>query len=148
MPSLISVIKVPIGAIASWSGLISDIPHGWQLCDGTNGTPDLRGKFIRGAPSSTEAGTIGGQDTVTLTTAQIPSHTHGITDPGHTHKVQFNASNSGSCTVGNHSQTNSLLQVNAAFTGITIASTGGGLPHNNLPVYYQVAFIYKMSEAS
>ena len=33
---------IPPGLISMWAGLISDIPTGWALCDGTNGTPDLR----------------------------------------------------------------------------------------------------------
>lgn len=37
------------GIVCLWSGAIVDIPAGWQLCDGTNGTPDLRDKFIIGA---------------------------------------------------------------------------------------------------
>lgn len=35
--------------IVIWSGAIVDIPAGWALCDGNNGTPDLRNKFIIGA---------------------------------------------------------------------------------------------------
>lgn len=38
-----------IGIICLWEGAIVDIPAGWQLCDGTNGTPDLRNKFVIGA---------------------------------------------------------------------------------------------------
>lgn len=34
------------GIICMWSGAFEDIPDGWALCDGTNGTPDLRTKFI------------------------------------------------------------------------------------------------------
>jgi len=37
------------GMILIWSGYISEIPSGWALCDGANGTPDLRGRFIVGA---------------------------------------------------------------------------------------------------
>jgi len=41
---------VPIGGIIMWSG--SSIPTGWGLCDGTQGTPDLRNRFIVGSGSS------------------------------------------------------------------------------------------------
>jgi hypothetical protein len=37
-------MKVPVGHIESWSGHIENIPKGWALCDGTNGTLNLRGK--------------------------------------------------------------------------------------------------------
>jgi hypothetical protein len=40
---------MPRGGIIMWSGNIADIPKGWALCDGKNGTPDLRGRFIVGA---------------------------------------------------------------------------------------------------
>ncbi|MGJ0848633.1 hypothetical protein ACR77J_18340, partial [Tissierella praeacuta] len=40
---------VPKGAILMWSGSIANIPEGWALCDGNNGTPDLRDRFIVGA---------------------------------------------------------------------------------------------------
>ena len=40
---------LPRGVIVMWSGSISSIPEGWALCDGTNGTPDLRDRFIVGA---------------------------------------------------------------------------------------------------
>ncbi len=35
------------GIIVAWSGTVANIPTGWALCDGTNGTPDLRGRFLR-----------------------------------------------------------------------------------------------------
>src|SRR6478609_6250644 len=40
---------VPVGVILMWSGAIVAIPAGYALCDGTNGTPDLRKKFVYGA---------------------------------------------------------------------------------------------------
>ena len=40
---------LPIGTILPYIGDLSKIPHGWFLCDGTNGTPDLRDKFLQGS---------------------------------------------------------------------------------------------------
>lgn len=37
---------VPSGVVVTWPGLSVDIPRGWAICDGTNGTPDIRGRFI------------------------------------------------------------------------------------------------------
>ena len=76
----------PTGIISMWSGLAANVPSGYLLCDGTNGTPNLIGKFIKG---SSVAGTTGGSATHThadtftgaahtLTTAQMPSHTHPL----------------------------------------------------------------------
>jgi hypothetical protein len=51
---------VPIGGIISWSGAIVDIPNNYNLCDGTCGTPDMRGNFIRGAGAGLDPGDTGG----------------------------------------------------------------------------------------
>ena len=53
---------VPIGGIINWSGAANDLPAGYQLCDGSNGTPDLRDQFIRGAGPVNDVGTTGGAE--------------------------------------------------------------------------------------
>jgi hypothetical protein len=64
-------ILLPGGNIVlMFSGAIGDIPSGWQLADGTNGTTDLRGMFVVGAGGSYSVGDTGGSDTVDI------SHTH------------------------------------------------------------------------
>lgn len=65
------------GIIALWSGSIVTIPTGWQLCDGTNGTPDLRDRFIIGAGPIKAPGTTGGAEAHTHI-VDIPEHQHGI----------------------------------------------------------------------
>jgi hypothetical protein len=47
-----SAANVPPGGIIMWSGTLATVPTGWALCDGTNGTPDLRDKFVWGVSSS------------------------------------------------------------------------------------------------
>jgi len=54
---------VPTGGIIMWSGSISNIPSGFTLCDGTNGTPDLTDRFVVGAGGSEAVGDTGGTDT-------------------------------------------------------------------------------------
>ena len=51
---------IPIGGIIMWSGSIVSIPNGWRLCDGTNGTPDLRDKFVVGAGNVYSVNDTGG----------------------------------------------------------------------------------------
>ena len=70
---------IPSGCILLWSGAANAIPSGWYLCDGNNSTPDLRNRFVVGAGSggSYSVGDTGGSSSVTLSTSQLPAHTHG-----------------------------------------------------------------------
>jgi microcystin-dependent protein len=83
---------VPPGGIIMWSGAINDIPVGWALCDGSNGTPDLRDRFIVGAGGAYNPGNTGGAQSVALTVAQMPQHNHSASSDsagGHEHNVEF-----------------------------------------------------------
>jgi hypothetical protein len=62
---------------------------GWHLCNGQNGTPDLRGLMPIGAGGSFANGATGGSNSVTLAAANIPAHNHVavVSDPGHVHSV-------------------------------------------------------------
>ena len=70
---------IPSGVIVIWSGAENAIPSGWVLCNGSNGTPDLRDRFVVGAGtgSSYSVGNEGGANTVSLTEAQLAQHDHG-----------------------------------------------------------------------
>jgi hypothetical protein len=57
--------SLPAGVIVMWSGLLINIPAGWNLCDGTNGTPDLRERFIKGWTDAVDPGGTGGSNTHT-----------------------------------------------------------------------------------
>jgi hypothetical protein len=80
-----------IGEVRMWSGNPSNISTawgpGWQLANGTNGTPNLLNQFIVGAGSTYTVGQTGGSATNVLVTANLPAHNHGITDPGHNHTI-------------------------------------------------------------
>jgi len=78
--------NVPRGTILIWSGLVANIPTGWQLCNGTNGTPDLRNKFVLAASqdnggrpaATTNAGLINEGGNWTHTHFVDISHDHGF----------------------------------------------------------------------
>lgn len=53
----------PRGIILAWYAKSGSIPPDWAVCDGSNGTPDLRGRFIRGVSDFVDVGPTGGQDT-------------------------------------------------------------------------------------
>ena len=119
---------LPRGVIVMWSGSVYNIPPGWYLCNGQNGTPDLRDRFIVGAGSSYAVGDTGGAAQVTLTVDQIPAHEHTYTNY-HTNGggVIFNGS---------------VLDKSMSYTAKT-SSVGGGQPHENRPPYYALCFIMK-----
>ena len=95
-----SAIGIPTGIIAMWSGTLVNIPAGWRLCDGTNGTPNLLDKFVMGVVNSTtNPGASGGAKTVTLSVANIPAHSH--TSAEHTHTL----SGVSVSTAGDHTHT-------------------------------------------
>ena len=73
---------VPSGCILIWSGATTSIPTGWVLCNGSNGTPDLRDRFVIGAGSNYAVGATGGSKD-----AVVVAHSHTIsgTDINHTH---------------------------------------------------------------
>lgn len=75
--------------IILFSGSIANIPSGWYLCNGSNGTPDLRDRFVVGAGNSYAVGATGGEATHTLSNAELPAHTHtgttGSTSSNHSH---------------------------------------------------------------
>ena len=101
----------PVGGIVMWSG--SQVPSGWALCDGTNGTPNLVDRFIMGAAS---AGATGGTNFKTLTTNEIPSHTHSAGSIGANHSHTFSGSGShshgrGTLAIGNHTHGDGSLSV-------------------------------------
>jgi len=127
----------PAGAIVLWSGSIASIPAGWLLCNGTSGTPDLRDRFVVGAGTSYAVASTGGAASVTLSTANLPAHTHTVngttgnqsadhthsgttsTDPGHTHSIAIGSS------------TNSSNPSNRAtnFNGTSTSNTGSAGSH-------------------
>ena len=49
---LFSQYMFPVGTIIPYAGDLSKIPYGWHLCDGTNGTPDLSGRFLEGTTTA------------------------------------------------------------------------------------------------
>jgi len=144
-----SAAAVPSGCILLWSGATGSIPATWYLCDGTNGTPDLRDRFIVGAGNSYAVNATGG-----TADAIVVSHTHTATsvvsDAGHTHTapVYAGASNTGYfANQGNNGTSFGNAVTNSASTGITVATTnataGVSGTNANLPPYYALAYIMK-----
>ena len=142
-----SAPAIPSGGIILWSGSTGSVPSGWYLCDGTNGTPDLRNSFIVGAGNTYAVGATGG-----TADAIVVSHTHTatsvVTDPGHFHSGTV-GNVSGGCAGGANPVPTGTLTANTgtATTGITVATTnataGTSGTNQNLPPYYALAYIQK-----
>ena len=125
---------LPAGIILMWYGLIAAIPTGWVLCDGANGTPDLRGRYPKGAAAAAQAGDVGGAATHTHaahashthTYTEVVNHTHAvnITDPGHSHTmVEGTTDGSGDFVDRSNAAAASNIVTSTATTGITATTS-------------------------
>lgn len=147
----------PKGTILMFGGSISDIPEGWSICDGSNGTPNLIDKFIK---SSTTAGDTGGDNEVTLTIDNLPPHTHTVesgtvntsTDGDHSHtytspvmgmsdsandrNVVESTGSGTTSSAGFHSHTIDL-------SSVVLSTVGLGEPIKIEPPYYTLLYIMK-----
>jgi len=111
---------VPIGVILPYNGAFADIPSNWALCDGTNGTPDLRAVFILGTATEGDVGDTGGSDTHTHNagTLAVAAHSTGSAQGAGSQPVVTSAGHS--------------------VSGATEATT-------TLPPWFKLAFIRRMS---
>ena len=120
--------EIPAGIIAMWGGAAADIPDGWALCDGQDGRPDLRNRFVLGAGNSYAVGAKGGEATHKLTVSEMPSHSHTI-----------------SVYRGTTAQDGSNpMALYASGATLTSSSAGSGAAHNNMPPYYALCYIIKL----
>lgn len=88
-----SSINIPSGTIVMWAGT-KDIPTGWVVCDGENGTPNLVGKFIKAVGSASDVGEklnsdLDSDNNLTLQEKHLPAHSHPHKE--HTHTVTQNS---------------------------------------------------------
>lgn len=165
----------PVGGIIMYSGLAADLTANWKICDGTAGTPDLRDKFIVGSGSAYAlAATGGSKDAIVVshshtlsgnTSTESATHSHAVSDPGHSHTGgEYGGVNNfapgGLGTQARFAGAPGAFSTDSATTGITLGtesaththalsgstSTAGAAATNaNLPPYYALAFIQRVS---
>lgn len=147
--------KLSRGMIVAYSGKVSnghpvdenDIELAdWHVCDGTNGTPDLRGRFILGVSDGHAMGTTGGEEKHTLTLPEMPAdaskgYVYGQytgwkeeTTPEGTYALELS-------TMSNSNSAPMTGEMNSEFS---ITKKGSNQPHNNMPPYYVLAYIMKL----
>ena len=125
--NLTSVPGVPVGGIIMWSGATNNIPSGWALCDGNNGTPNLQDKFIVGAGSSYAVDATGGSADATLVS--------------HTHNLLYNHGSFGGSS-GAVTPRSGNSPVTPGISG-RVSTEGSSATNANLPPYYALAYIIK-----
>lgn len=131
--------SVPQGSIIPWYGSPGNIPNGFALCDGKNGTPDLRDLFLVGAGNLYTLGNTGGENSHQLTVAEMPSHQHDSGWGEHSsYGTPFGRSN---YLVDSRMGSGKSDWDNA---GWLTSSTGGNQPHENRPPYYALYYIMKL----
>ena len=134
------------GMILLWSGSVASIPSGWYLCNGSNGTPDLRDKFVVGAGSTYDPADEGGSaDSIVV--AHTHTATSEVTDPGHSHTVPIttisDSGNGDPPRMYNAGSTSTSTAETGITVSTTIASSGSSGTGANLPPYYALAYIMK-----
>lgn len=154
---ILAATQLPRGIITMWSGATNAVPSGWALCDGNNGTPNLKDRFIVGAGQSYGVGNTGGSITRTpsvwtnaagtgiqvagtaINTSQMPWHTHSGSvgsdasinteqqTQASTHGTWLNSSKFDSESGWQPSRVRKPLQEFSA--SLSINGTGGNQPH-------------------
>jgi hypothetical protein len=138
---------IPTGLITMWYGNIGSIPSGWLLCNGSNGTPDLRDRFVVGAGNSYAVSQIGGtaeaivvshthtaSSTSSFSGNALGTHTHTATDLGHTHSYSLpNQSfpQSGSNTPALYPSF-AATNTSTGFANISVVPISAGIPTGNV----------------
>ena len=148
----------PSGAIVWFHGSESDVPNGWEVCNGNNGTPNLIERFPRGVPdSATDPGATGGNDSKTLAVSQLPSHSHNdnsTADDGyHNHEFQTDRvlgsyTDPSDVVVEDHNsnsyeRTQGMASAGSHTHSVSVDNVGNDDPIENRPAYTDLIPIQK-----
>lgn len=138
---------MPSGGIILWSGAIVDIPTGWYLCNGSNGTPDLRDRFVVGAGGAYAVGNTGGAASINIAHTHTIAHTHPIP---HTHTIPDHSladdtPGGAYTTIPNkiHGTSSQPSIANSSASSATDSGSALSSTQSILPPYYALAYIMK-----
>ncbi len=143
---------VPRGAIIMWSGTLNNIPSGWALCDGTNGTPNLQGRFIVGASKFSGTNALNdadyaigssnalGRKTVTIQSRHLPNFTLAIPTTGGTDNSNFSENTHVQASDGRFDWE---FNTNVSYANGKTSSQYAQ-PLEMRPSYYALAYIIKL----
>ena len=158
--------QVPVGGISMFSGVLANLPANWKLCDGTNGTIDLRDKFVMGASIQADIGVTGGSADAAVVshnhtanhnhpsanTNSTGAHTHSfgadnnsgnnanIFGSSTTHGANYDVAGFTSSSAGAHTHTVDIPNLN-----VTTSTTGSAATGLNNPAFYTLAYIQRLT---
>lgn len=144
----VAKVGTPKDIIVIFAGTISTIPSGWALCDGLDGRPNLLDQFVRGINTAvTNPGLTGGQTLITLILTQLPMHSHTLSEANHFHQNTRGsvATAGGGLFIGSGNLTSSIqTEISSLTLNASTSSTGSDGSHNNIPPFFEVAYIIKL----
>lgn len=143
---------VQAGMILIWNGAVADIPPGWAVCDGNNGTPDLLDRFVFSTANEGNGhGYPGGWNTIGLKNSQMPLHKHSITidpvdDHSHTQDVGGSSTHESYLGVlGNLTDTGiETDNIGDHFHSLNTDTTGIGSQYENRPAFRRAFHIMRL----
>ena len=138
-PAFVGNGTVPVGGIIMWGG--SFAPAGWQICDGTNGTPDLRGRFVLGFGAGRSIGTTGGSEFKSLSINELPPHSFTVSSVINT--AGYSANYNGSAEVVRAPLNGSVANGVQTVSGTT-NTVGGGQSYSTMNPFYVLAYIQRL----
>jgi hypothetical protein len=126
---------LPRGAIIAFSGDIYHLPPGWYPCNGMNGTPDLRARFIVAADDTNyRVNDRGGKSEQILTSSHLPPHTHDFLIGQHRGTpVTPPVTGFDTLSFSTYSYVEETVNM--------VHSTGSGVPIDTRPPYYALYYI-------
>lgn len=131
---------LPAGVIVMWSGPLDAIPAGWKLCDGSDGTPDLRNRFVLGAGTGEYQGSAGGSRTHQH---RAGNHIHQIDPPSLRRRTVYGYSGYGATgTRGRYYRLPEQTFDLRSFKSDPATVIPDSVSH--LPPWYKIAFIIKL----
>lgn len=162
------IYDYPVNTVLQWTKELTELPDGWVLCDGANGTKDLTDKFIRGAESDSTVGNTGG--TNSNSNIPVPSHDHDVYTSSvnsstwnHTHGIDTSTHDVDDYGDGNNKDISEDYLTHddnanyrkdlgndgghshsGGFSGLETGSNSGGDSVDNKPPSIKLAFVQKI----
>ena len=137
---------IPVGGIIMWSG--SYIPNGWALCDGKTyegiETPNLAERFVLGVSSLDQIKLTGGASSVTLTTDNLPPHSHKYAGDDQITNINDGNYSPGGNIVSNCGGYDAKSETKGAGKVYNTSKTGSGVSFSVMPPYYKLAYIMRI----